>query len=340
MASSADNRHITLFWSWQLDSPSKVNRDFVEDCLERAVKKIAKADALIVKVDRDTQGVSGTPAIAETILQKIRAADVFVWDATLAYRDPRPAPNPNVLVEFGYALAILGESRLIGVMNTAGGPGPEELPFDLKHRRWPLRYALRPPGRLLVLLGWGRKGFNARRAAAREGLVAELETAMRAALSSPRVAAIRSDVDLLAARNLWTVLNTRWLHDWHEARGTYPQYEEKATLRVFSEYHRLADHPENIFADETLRERHGRVVSAIKQYLATTGVQMVPDKGNSDVYVISTKGLDEWVPDYDERYDKQVNHILEAADAVWEAWTGYVEELRRRYPEITAATVE
>jgi hypothetical protein len=44
------------------------------------------------------------------------------------------APNPNVLVEYGYALARHGVQRLLLVMNTAFG-SPSELPFDLRHLR-------------------------------------------------------------------------------------------------------------------------------------------------------------------------------------------------------------
>jgi hypothetical protein len=46
----------------------------------------------------------------------------------------RPSPNPNVLVELGYALRALGEERVILVMNTAFGK-PEALPFDLRRKR-------------------------------------------------------------------------------------------------------------------------------------------------------------------------------------------------------------
>src|SRR5262249_21846298 len=55
---------------------------------------------------------------------------------------PRPTPNPNVLIEYGYALKNLGESRVLAVMNTAFG-GPELLPFDLRGKRI-LTYEARP----------------------------------------------------------------------------------------------------------------------------------------------------------------------------------------------------
>ncbi|MDY7007594.1 MAG: hypothetical protein SWX82_27585 [Cyanobacteriota bacterium] len=46
----------------------------------------------------------------------------------------RLTPNPNVLIELGYAMKTLGEGKFIMVMNTAFGT-PEQLPFDLRMRR-------------------------------------------------------------------------------------------------------------------------------------------------------------------------------------------------------------
>jgi hypothetical protein len=137
-----DSNNIKIFWSWQSDSSTTCNRNFIESCLKKAISKIKKNSAQLIEIDRDTKGVGGTPRIADTILEKIREADLFIWDATLCYEKPRPAPNPNVLFELGYAISHLGEKRIIGVMNIANGLDGNFLPFDLKHRRWPIAYAL------------------------------------------------------------------------------------------------------------------------------------------------------------------------------------------------------
>jgi len=48
-----------------------------------------------------------------------------------------------VLLEYGYALHCLTYERVIGIMNTAyGEPNWETLPFNLRHRTWPIRYHL------------------------------------------------------------------------------------------------------------------------------------------------------------------------------------------------------
>lgn len=139
-----------LFFSWQGDTPNKVGRNFLRAVLENVCKEIATETTLDeaareLTVDSDTKGVAGQPPIVETILKKIDAAAVIVADMTLTgvRRDTRPTPNPNVLIEYGWALKSLGYSRVISVMNTAyGEPSSENLPFDLAHHRWPMQYSL------------------------------------------------------------------------------------------------------------------------------------------------------------------------------------------------------
>jgi hypothetical protein len=128
----------TVFYSWQADLPSRTNRSFIEECLERAAKALRADDSLKVEVriDRDTADVGGSPAIAETILKKISRAEIFVPDVSIVARTEggKACPNPNVLLELGYAVSELGWDRIIMVMNTAFG-ALTELPFDLKGRR-------------------------------------------------------------------------------------------------------------------------------------------------------------------------------------------------------------
>ena len=127
-----------VFYSWQSDLEAGVTRTFIEDALKDAVQRLATDATIAVQpvLDRDTAGVPGTPAIVDTILSKIAAADVFVADVSIINRggQQRPSPNPNVLVELGFAAARVGWDRILLVQNTSFG-GPEILPFDLRHRR-------------------------------------------------------------------------------------------------------------------------------------------------------------------------------------------------------------
>ncbi len=136
-----DKKRI-VFYSWQSDLPSKTNWGFIQEALERAIKAIHKDDEIEIKpvIDRDTQGVAGSPDISKTIFNKIRQADIFVGDVSIIGSVPignnafRAMPNPNVLVELGYALGVLSEDRIVMVANQAFGK-LESLPFDLRPRR-------------------------------------------------------------------------------------------------------------------------------------------------------------------------------------------------------------
>src|SRR3989339_1008222 len=140
----------TIFFSWQADTPLGENKYFLKEVLEDVCKEIS-GDTTIdealrdLEVDTDTKGVAGHPPIVETIFKKIDLSSVFFADMTFVGKrtDGRSTPNPNVLIEYGWALKGLGKERYVLIMNTAyGEPDGENLPFDLRHVRWPIRYHL------------------------------------------------------------------------------------------------------------------------------------------------------------------------------------------------------
>jgi hypothetical protein len=141
-------RIIKVFYAWQSDRDEKGNRHFIRRALDDAAKRINEDNALGVeiKIDADTEGVLGTPAVTETILGKIQSSHIFVPDLTFIAETGagKLTPNPNVMVEYGYALRSLTFEAMVPVMNTHYG-GPTELPFDLAHVRHPTQYEL-PPG--------------------------------------------------------------------------------------------------------------------------------------------------------------------------------------------------
>jgi hypothetical protein len=127
-----------VFYSWQSDLPNATNRGFILQALENAAKAIRSDESLQVEpvIDRDTAGVAGSPDISKTIFDKIDQAHIFVCDISIINQEAatRPTPNPNVLLELGYAFKTLGDKRVVMVFNDAYG-GPEVLPFDLRMRR-------------------------------------------------------------------------------------------------------------------------------------------------------------------------------------------------------------
>ena len=138
---------IILFYSWQSNTTPATNRSLIQQALEEAAEELRKDDTILVEpvVDRDTRSIPGSPDIAATIFRKIDSCNIFVGDVTIVSTDresERTSPNPNVLIELGYALKALGPDRLILVQNTAYGQ-PSDLPFDLRNRRV-LTYASAP----------------------------------------------------------------------------------------------------------------------------------------------------------------------------------------------------
>jgi hypothetical protein len=132
---------MKVFWSWQNDVTPKVNRHFIRDALAEAVEhagdELGLEDAERPALDHDTKDTSGMAEITATILDKISRSAVFVADLTPISETPdgKALPNPNVLIELGWALSELGSDRIIAVLNTASGWKPDDLPFDIRHRR-------------------------------------------------------------------------------------------------------------------------------------------------------------------------------------------------------------
>ena len=122
-----------LFLSWQSDR--KDCRNFVSSMLEKLPEKVA--DLVTIIVDRDTVNVPGSPDIGDTIFEKIDRCDLFIADITLINdRDCgfRLTPNPNVLIELGYAIKTLGWERIL-LLQCEDYGDIEQLPFDINHRR-------------------------------------------------------------------------------------------------------------------------------------------------------------------------------------------------------------
>ena len=140
MASPDEERERRVFFSWQSDTPAKTNRTVIEAALAKACTdqhaQLSPSDRpeKPAKVQSASSGVVGARQIADVIFERIRTADVFVADVSLVVRcGKRLMPNPNVLVETGYALHALTDARIVLVLNTELGR-VEDLPFDLRGR--------------------------------------------------------------------------------------------------------------------------------------------------------------------------------------------------------------
>lgn len=146
---------IKIFYSWQ-STDQKHNKNFIYNCLRAAEKKLKKSPEY-KNVDFElTDAIrteSGQVPIADTIIEKIIPdCDIFVADLTAIRRTildklfskKIPAPNPNVMTEYGVALRSLGKERIISIINTYTNGSPKAdssiIPFDIRHDRFPTEY--------------------------------------------------------------------------------------------------------------------------------------------------------------------------------------------------------
>ena len=132
---------MKIFWSWQNDYAPQRNRWFIHSALQDAVAQLADEyelqSAERPELDHDTKDEAGMVEITTAILEKIEHSVAFVADLTPIAEGPngKPLPNPNVLIELGWALKMPGWRRMVAVMNSAEGYTPDDLPFDVRHRR-------------------------------------------------------------------------------------------------------------------------------------------------------------------------------------------------------------
>ena len=162
-------------------------RSTIRWALERAVRNLNRGGTLeeALRVDQDTDEVAGWPDIAATILAKIERCELFVADITpINGPDPeaRLTPNPNVMLELGYALATgMGRTRIVCIVNDGYVPEGDlsRLPFDVRGGR-PLSFTLQDPSERRAEKG----REDPLRTAARADLARALERALRDSLDA------------------------------------------------------------------------------------------------------------------------------------------------------------
>lgn len=125
----------TIFYSWQSDLKPSHHRYFIEKCLKNALNELEHEAHIYMEFDRDTFGLNGSPDITQTIFDKIDKSVLFVCDISIvSSQGAKKTPNPNVLIELGYAVSKLGWEHIICLFDSNTG-SIEDLPFDLRQKR-------------------------------------------------------------------------------------------------------------------------------------------------------------------------------------------------------------
>lgn len=138
------SKEFKVFFSWESDLSANKTKKLIEEIIFRAKEKLSGKIELIP--DEATRNKFGSPEITDSIFQKIHECDLFIADVSIvgSYISPNEKDeddaeensfsNPNVLLELGYAAAVLGWERCICFANSYSGD-ISKLPFDLNHRR-------------------------------------------------------------------------------------------------------------------------------------------------------------------------------------------------------------
>ena len=188
----------TVFYSWQSDL--RETRNVIEAALKKAIRSLNRDHPAenALELDQDTRGVAGWPEITSALLDKIDQCAVFVADITPMNgpnSDFRITPNPNVLLELGYALGTgFGRTRIICVINTHHLPNGDlrELPFDLRGSR-PVQFTLEAP----TDRGAESGREDPRRTRARADLATKLEEALAAVIKALEVERLDAEAEML-----------------------------------------------------------------------------------------------------------------------------------------------
>jgi len=135
-------KEYTLFFSWQSDK-NKTNK-VLSEALNKAVNDIKIYHGYTINVEESTSNTPGSPQIVQTILDKIDSCDIFLADITPVcdyskqlgnnQSITKQVPNPNVLMELGYAMSAVGMDYTICAAHQ-GEWNSNDLPFDINHNR-------------------------------------------------------------------------------------------------------------------------------------------------------------------------------------------------------------
>ena len=135
-------KEFKLFFSWQSDDNK--TKKILSDAIKKAVKDIRVYHNYNITIEESTSNTSGSPQIVQTILDKIDSCDIFLADITPVCNYSKQlgnnqsitkqVPNPNVLMELGYALSAVGMHYTICAAHQ-GEWNSNDLPFDINHNR-------------------------------------------------------------------------------------------------------------------------------------------------------------------------------------------------------------
>ncbi len=151
-----------VFFAYQSDINEIYGKRFIIEAFDIVISKFEK-EGVNIELDFGMRKSPGNTILIDEMLRKSRESDLVIVDMTftsskiwadakrfnfwgkeirlLEKNIDKKSPNPNVLLETGYAWSQKGFDRTVLLMNIAYGTA-EELPVDLKGFRWAIPYLL------------------------------------------------------------------------------------------------------------------------------------------------------------------------------------------------------
>lgn len=134
-------KKYTIFYSWQSDTPQ--SDLIIKSSFERFVANYELREGIHFDIVYSTHGVSTDNTIDNRLFEQIENCDLFLADLTPStnYQKveangqtvQKEAPNPNVLIELGYAYGTMGPGyvAMVALQDTWS---MANMPFDINHR--------------------------------------------------------------------------------------------------------------------------------------------------------------------------------------------------------------
>ena len=118
-----------VFFSWASDS--KETRNIIEQILKSITASLS-LDDINIEITTSIRELKGAGHVPTNIIKNIEESDFFIADTTIINdQGGRLCPNPNVMYELGYAVALLGWGRILLLFDTKNHK-IEDLPFDIR----------------------------------------------------------------------------------------------------------------------------------------------------------------------------------------------------------------
>lgn len=158
---------LKIFFSWQVETDLQgfKNKAFLKDCIKCAINQIENEgtlEGIHFELIEGLNKTSGNPEVAPLMFSQIDDCDIFIGDMTIVQRicsrlEPlrnkkglyfRYSPNCNVYGEYNRALGLHKDfwKQIILLLNDTNKSPKEDssvIPFDTRHRRWPITFNLK-----------------------------------------------------------------------------------------------------------------------------------------------------------------------------------------------------